>query len=88
MNFVHFLRSLAQLYVVEFSDVGEGLPGVLEFLAEEGFDTQLAPLLDRDANACELVRHLEVLFVEEPVKGRRLRYVDCVHGLVREAQNF
>ena len=85
---MHFFSCLAQIDELELPNVHKCLPCEVELLGQQCLDTKLTPVTDRHTEAGQLVGHVVVFLSEETVEGRRLRHVNRIHRLVRNAEDL
>ena len=79
-HLIHLVSQLAQVNKFEISNPHEGFPGKREVLGKQGLNTECSPVLLGNADARDLIGHLEIFLLEESVEGGGLRDINGIHG--------
>ena len=66
----------------------EGFTSEVELPILERCHTKLAPITDGDSEAGKLVSHVPLSLVKVAVEGGRLRHINSVNRLVRDAEDL
>lgn len=88
LHIMHLLTQFTEVDKLEISDPTKCFLGISEILLLQRFNAESSPVLLRHTKACQFVRHIKLMLLEESEESRRLWHVYCVHIIVIETKDF